>query len=286
MPVSSEAGDGLLARATATVPALRYALALGVLAAGVALAAGSLDLRITVFGILILFLMMVLLVIISQLAKERGSSLQIAMSIIVYFSITMLIVVIVLFTLTFFVRPDTLREHFYLNSFYQLVGLQPTEAVLKRNASRFIAEFDDAVSGAATPTMMAAAIERTTAFWRQPEQREILRKYRCGDPSSTIIFDKSAEYVFGNNALMKDVDTMTRYYDAVARCVLRGECDTGQVCAYFGSQMDDFQRQYTTYFHEIRILEGRDPASNIRQMLFKVCPKQTAPPASHGDMKC
>ena len=290
-PVQPKAGvraalAGWISQAVATVPALRYALALGVIAALVAIVAGFLDWRVAVFGILVLLLMMTVLIVVSRLAEDRGISLRIAIYLLVYFSIAILFLVTGLFTLTFFVRPETLRANFHLNSFYEMVGLQPSEAVQKRNAGQYITEFDDALGGAATPTMVAAAIERTTVFWRQPEQRGILRGYRCGDPSSKIIFDKSAQYVFANSTLMADVDTVTRYYDSVARCVLRGECDVDQVCGYFGQQMDDFQRQYTTYFREIRILEGHDPIANVRQLVFKTCPKRDEPPVGHEALDC
>ncbi len=262
---------GLVGAAVKAVPALRYALAVGGLAVLVALAAGFFDLRVAAVGTIVVLLLVILLIAISRLAEDRGNAWRWASYILVYFSIAAMVVAVALFMVTFFVRPEILRDYLHLNSFYQLMGIQPSEAVLKRNASNYISEFDDAVTGAATPAMVAEALERTAAFWRQPAQREILRKYRCGDPSSTIIFAESAKYVFAEKSLMKDIDTISRYYDGVARCVLASECDPAEICRYFGQQMQDFQRQYTTYFREIRILEGYDPMSNIRQVVFKRC---------------
>jgi hypothetical protein len=235
---------------------------------------------------LFVVLAMAVLIVISRAAEARSDEFRLAIYMVVYFSIFMLILVVVLFTLTFFVRPDTLRQYFYLNSFYELVGVQPSYSVQRRNADQYIAEFDDAVGGAAAPAAVATALERVTAFWRQAEQRELLRAYRCGDPDSKIIFERSAQYVFDNADLMKDVNTITRYYDAVARCVVRRECDPIKVCDYYYQQMDDFQRQYTTYFREIRLLEGRDHIANVRELIFRICPDITAPPAQSEAPAC
>lgn len=265
------------------VAALRYALVACVLAALIAIAAAFLDPRIAFIGIPILVVLMVVLFLFDRLAHAIG--IHWAASVLLWGSLILLVVAVPAFAVTFFIRPDILHS-WGLNSFYEMFGIEPSDIVKKRNASQYIAAFDDAVGGAAAPEVVAAAIERTAAFWRQPEQRDILRKYRCGDPTSKIIFEKSAQYVLSDAVLMKDVDTVTRYYDSVARCVMRGECDATEVCGYFYRQMDDFQRQYTSYFHEIRILEGRDPVANVRGLLFKTCPKPVAAPGGQEELKC
>lgn len=271
-------------RATDAVPALRYFLALSVVALAVVVAAGLLDVRVTVVGTLFVFTAMTVLVVISRAAEAKSQELRLAIRIIVYFSIASMIVLVILFLLTFFVRPDTLRQYFYLNSFYELVGAQPSAAVRRRNATQYIWEFDDALSGAATPAAVAGALERVSAFWRQPEQRALLRAYRSGEPDSTVIFEKSARYVFDDPTLMKDIDTITRYYDAVSRCAIRGECDAREICSYFDQQIDDFQRQYAMYFQTICFLEGRDPVRNVRTLLFRIC--EGKPPETKKAPEC
>ncbi|MER9455038.1 MULTISPECIES: hypothetical protein [unclassified Mesorhizobium] len=265
------------------VPALRYALLACTIAAVIAFAAAFLDARIALVGIPILLVLMVALFLFDRLTYAIG--IHWAASVLMWSGVILMIVAIPAFAVTFFVRPDILHGWGF-NSFYEMFGIEPSDTVKKRNAGQYIAAFDDAVGGAAAPEAVAAAIERTAAFWRQPEQREILRKYRCSDPASKIIFEKSAEFVLADISLMKDVDTVTRYYDSVARCVLRGECDPAEVCGYFYQQMDDFQRQYTRYFHEIRILEGRDSIANVRTLLFKACQKRDTSPASPEELKC
>jgi hypothetical protein len=266
-------------------PALRYALAVGALSVVVAIFAAALDLRVAVFGLSFVLIATAILIVISRLAEDRSVNLRNAIYIFVYSAEIILIVTIVFFIVTFFLLPETLHK-LGMRSFYEWTGIGPTTAVLQRNARQYITEFDDAVGGAAKPSAVAEAIERVEAFWRQPEQRGILKKYRC-DGESEIIFEKSASYVLDNKNLMDDIDTITRYYDFVARCAIAKECDVTELCGYFYNQMDDFQRQYTEYFRTISILEGRNPIKNVRTLIFKNCPQRNEPaPASHEDLQC
>lgn len=255
-------------RSVAAVPALRFALGIAVVASIVVFAAGLLDLRVAFFGIITLLVLSVILIVVSRFAEDTGLITRIIVYAFVMFCITAVALSVVLFGITFFVRPDTLRDNFHLNSFYHLFGFEPSKAVLSRNADQYISEFEGAVSSAATPQMVADALERTTAFWRQPEQRQILKSYRCEDPPSNSIFLHASAYTFENPTLMKDVNTITHYYDAVARCVTETkECDAEKICSHFKNQMDDFQRLYTNYFREVRILELYDPIAKVRDFL-------------------
>ena len=267
-------------------PALRYALALGAITAVLAIFVAALDWRVAVFGALFVLVAMVILIVISRLAEDRNVNLRNAMYLFVYSSEIILIITIVFFMVTFFVLPETLHK-FGLRSFYEWTGIGPSTAVLRRNARQYVTEFNDAIGGAATPSAVAEAIERVESFWRQPEQRDILRKYRCGDPGSESIFDQSAKYVLDNKDLMKDIDTKTRYYDLVARCAIVGDCVVGELCRFFYSNMEDVQRQFSEYFRELGIIEGRNPIDNVRMFLFKNCPRQDSlSPVTKRAVKC
>jgi hypothetical protein len=117
-----------LKKAIEAVPAVRYALGVGGIAAVIAIVAGFLDLRIAVVGIPILFVFMVILVIFARLvAKTPG--MRWAVSMLLWCSVLIMIAVLMLFIVTFFVQAETLHS-WGLNSFYELFGLQPTDAPL------------------------------------------------------------------------------------------------------------------------------------------------------------
>jgi len=267
------------------VAALRYLGGTVAVAAGLALMAGLTDWRVAAVGVPVLLLFMFAAVVFVRFAADEQRDLGAPASVLLWFAVVIIIVLTVLFLLTFFVRPDRLRDHFMLNSFHELVGWQPPETIKKRNAVSFIAEFDEAIGGAASPELVAQALERTATFWRGDEQRAFLLDYRCNAAAGPEIFQKAKEYVLSNAALRKDIDTVTRYYDSVARCVRRSECDAEQICGYFYQQMDDFQRLYGRYFRELAALERRDPISNIRDLIFNRCqapagaPKKIPTPA-------
>ncbi len=124
-PPSAPAGDALsfLREAINAVPAVRYALGVGGIAAVIAIVAGFLDLRIAVVGIPVLFIFMVILVVFARLAAGTPG-LASAISVLVWFSILLLIVALVLFVVTFFVRVELLHQ-WGLNGFYELFGVMP-----------------------------------------------------------------------------------------------------------------------------------------------------------------
>ena len=114
---------GFLQAAIKAVPAVRYALGVGGIAAVIAIVASFLDLRIALVGIPILFVFMVVLVIFARLA-DNAPGLRWAISALVWFSVLLLIFATALFVLTFFVRADILHG-WGLNSFYDLFGWKP-----------------------------------------------------------------------------------------------------------------------------------------------------------------
>lgn len=117
---------GLLQEAIAAVPAVKYALGVGGIAAVISLVAGFLDLRVAVVGIPIIFIFMVILVVFSKLAAD-SPNLRSAVTGLVRFSSLMFAVAIVLFLVTFFVREDVLHK-WGLNSFNELFGFNPASS--------------------------------------------------------------------------------------------------------------------------------------------------------------
>jgi hypothetical protein len=96
-----------LREAISAVPAVRFALGVGGIAAVIAIVAGFLDLRIALVGIPIVFIFMIILLIVSRLAGDVPS-LRLAIALLVWFSILIMVLAILLFAVTFFVRADTL----------------------------------------------------------------------------------------------------------------------------------------------------------------------------------
>jgi hypothetical protein len=115
-----------LREAISAVPAVRFALGVGGIAAVIAIVAGFLDLRIALVGIPIVFIFMIILLIVSRLAGEVPA-LQLAIAVLVWFSILFMVLATLLFAVTFFVRADTLHT-WGLNSFYELFNVPPVNS--------------------------------------------------------------------------------------------------------------------------------------------------------------
>jgi hypothetical protein len=263
---------GFLREAITAVPAVKYALGVGGIAAVISIVAGWLDLRIAIVGLPVLFILMFVLLVFSRLAASSTAPMVSAAVVLVWFSVVMMVLVTAGFAITFFMQPEALhRWHF--KGFYELFDITPSSTIQKMSAEKYIDEFDTAVGGVLSPEKIAGAVERIELFWRQPEQREFLTKIRCGKLPITDLFPKSAEYVFDNrDTLMKDVDTLGHFYDTVARCVESKHCEQPLTCNYFYEPMNDFKLQYTDYFDKIHLTEGRDPMEHVRSFLFS-CPQ-------------
>jgi hypothetical protein len=273
-----------LREAITAVPSVKYALGVGGVAAVISIVAGFLDLRVALVGIPICFVLMVILVVFSHLAGNSSNLVQAAAVVLIWFSVVAMILVTAAFALTFFVRAETLRS-WDLKSFYELFNITPAPAVQKSTAKDYISGFDQALGGVTTPEKVAEAIERISFFWRQPEQRKFLLQWRCKKIPMDAFYTQSAKYVFDNpTTVMKDVDLEARYFDSVARCVQRAECEQASTCDYFYTPMDDFRLQYTDYFHQISLLEGRDPMENVRKFIFS-CP-QPKDSEYKGNLNC
>ena len=265
------------------VPAVKYALGVGGIAAVIAIIGGFIDLRVALVGVPTVIVLMIILLIFSRLAAASSAQLRRAAAVLVWFAVTAMVLVTFLFALTFFIRIDVLHN-FGLNGFYELFGITPSETSQKRSAEKFIADFDDAFSGATEPKLVAQSLNRLTAFWRQDEQRKFLLNWRCGKVTDDEFFKQSAAYVFKNpTSLMKDVDVVARYFDTVSRCVLDEVCEKARGCAYFYTPMKDFRFQYADYFSQIASLEGRDPMINIREFSFSCEPRPDIKPTHELD---
>lgn len=260
--------SNFLKDAIKAVPSVKYALGVGGIAAVIAIVAGFLDLRIAIVGVPVLLLLMFLLVLFSHFAASGSGAIKWAIGVLVWFSVIFLVCGTVLFSVTFFVRQDVLHG-WGLNSFYELFNLKPSETVQLRNADYYITNFEEAISGAGNPREAASALERISAFWRGKEQREALRAWRCMKTQDGSIFAKAAEYVFTQDSLRKDIDTVSRYYDSVARCTLEQRCDVKKICGYYYQNMQDFRALYGRYFQEIAVVEARDPLKYIKPLIHE-----------------
>lgn len=272
-----------LREAISAVPAVKYALGVGGIAAVIAIVAGFVDLRVALVGVPAVIVLMFILLIFSRLAGHAGAPLRLATAVLVWFAVTTMVAVTLVFALTFFVRIDVLHK-WGLNSFYELFNITPSKSAQKRGAEQFIAEFDDAFGQVTEPKVVAQALNRVTAFWRQDQQRLFLLKWRCKKVTDDDFFKKSAAYVFENpQTLMGDIDTVARYFDTVSRCVNDENCDRKRTCDYFYTPMTDFRMQYADYFAQLAALEGRDSMANIRTFSFSCVAPKTSAPASELD---
>jgi hypothetical protein len=273
-----------LREAITAVPAVKYALGVGGIAAVIAIVAGFVDLRVAIVGVPAIIVLMFILLIFSRLASHAGAPLRWATAVLVWFAVTMMVLVTFVFALTFFIRIDVLHN-WGLNSFYELFNVTPSTTSQKRSAEQFITEFDNAFGQVSEPKLVTQALNRITAFWRQDEQRMFLLKWRCKKVTDDDFFKQSATYVFTNpTTLMEDIDTVARYFDTVSRCMLDHNCEKQRTCDYFYTPMKDFRMQYTDYFAQLAVLEGRDPMANIREFSFSCEPRSDSPPTS--DLDC
>lgn len=266
----------ILREAIAAVPAVRYALGVCGIAAAIAIAAGFTDLRYAIVGVPVVLLLMIILLIFSKLAANKRETFRGPTNVLVWFSVVMMVLVTSLFTLAFFFKVDVLNK-IGLKGFYELFTPdQPGAFHDPPDPGRFIRDFDAAYSGQNDPKAVAAAAQRISSFWRGDEQTEFLLKFRCKQVDANAFFKKSAEYVRVNAVLRDDVDALTRYYDAAARCANAGKCKMEEMCGYFNVPSTEFRMQYSDYFAGIAALEGHDPIENVRNFNFtcgEVTPK-------------
>ncbi len=263
-----------LRQAIEAVPAVKYALGVGGIAAVIAIVAGFLDLRVALVGVPIVIVLMIALLVFSWASAGKAQGMGWAPAFLVWFFMVGLAIVATVFTVTFFVRADILHA-WGLRSFYELVSLVPSEEVQQRTAQQFIQEFENAYTGSDDPEHVADALQNLAIFWRLPEQRQILCDFRH-NPGSGQIFERAAQLVYDNpGTIMRDVDTVARYFDGIARCVDSQHCDRGATCSYFYGPMDDFKMLYTDYFNDLHALEGIDQMAGVRRFLFS-CEQQGA----------
>jgi len=107
LPPSSSGLLGLIRSATKAVPAVRYALAVAGIGAAVALIAGfTIDLRVAVFGIIILFVFMAVMVVFARLASVAAGSLHLLAMVLAWAAVVLVISTsVLLLTSVFFNWP-------------------------------------------------------------------------------------------------------------------------------------------------------------------------------------
>src|SRR5690349_635400 len=105
------APSSILKQAIKAVPAVKYALGVGGIIAVIAIVRGfGIDLRIALFGTIVMFVLMTLLVVFASLARQKGSQFRLPALVFTWFSlISVMAVALVLFTSVFWGRPVDLR---------------------------------------------------------------------------------------------------------------------------------------------------------------------------------
>ena len=103
---------GLIKNAIKAVPAVRYALAVAAIGAAVAVIAGfTIDLRVAVFGIIILFVFMAVMVVFARLALVAAGSLHVLAMVLAWAAVILVISTsILLLTSVFFNWPRPLSR--------------------------------------------------------------------------------------------------------------------------------------------------------------------------------
>jgi hypothetical protein len=106
-PPGSSVLPELIRSAIKAVPAVRYALAVAGIGAAVALVAGfTIDLRVAVFGIIILFIFMAVMVVFARLASVAAGSLHVLAMVLAWAAVILIIAASVLLLLSvFFDKP-------------------------------------------------------------------------------------------------------------------------------------------------------------------------------------
>jgi hypothetical protein len=105
------APSSILKQAIKAVPAVKYALGIAGIIAVIAIVRGfGIDLRVAVFGAIVMFVLMTMLVVFASLAREKGSQFRLPALVFTWFSlICVMAVAIALFTSVFWGRPVDLR---------------------------------------------------------------------------------------------------------------------------------------------------------------------------------
>ena len=111
-PPNSSSLLGVITSAIKAVPAVRYALAVAGIGASVALIAGfTTDLRIAIFGIIILFIFMAVMVVFARLASVAAGSLYVLAMVLAWAAVLLIISTsVLLLTSVFFNRPRPLSR--------------------------------------------------------------------------------------------------------------------------------------------------------------------------------
>lgn len=101
----------ILKQAIKAVPAVKYALGVGGIIAVIAIVRGfGIDLRVALFGAIVMFVLMTMLVVFASLARQKGSQFRLPALVFTWFSlICVMAVSIVLFTSVFWGRPVDMR---------------------------------------------------------------------------------------------------------------------------------------------------------------------------------
>jgi len=101
----------ILKQAIKAVPAVKYALGIAGIIAVIAIVRGfGIDLRIALFGAIVMFVLMTMLVVFASLARQKGSQFRLPALVFTWFSlICVMAVSIVLFTSVFWGRPVDMR---------------------------------------------------------------------------------------------------------------------------------------------------------------------------------
>jgi hypothetical protein len=102
----------ILKQAIKAVPAVKYALGVAGIIAVIAIVRGfGIDFRVALFGAIVMFVLMTMLVIFASLARQKGSQFRLPALIFTWFSlICVMAVSVTLFTSVFWGRPVDLRS--------------------------------------------------------------------------------------------------------------------------------------------------------------------------------
>lgn len=210
-PPGSSGLLGLIRSAIKAVPAVRYALAVAAIGAAVALIAGfTIDLRVAVFGIIILFVFMAVMVVFARLASVAAGSLYVLAMVLAWAAVILVISTsILLLTSVFFNWPrplsrwiegtaavtPTASSNFVLTIYVHGPG-GPYDRVLKSKGSVLLNIGGAPRSASIGPDGEAIFPEIPSNFRGQNASVGLdSEEYEMSDPSETIRLDGKSTYL-------------------------------------------------------------------------------------------